>query len=622
MGRFGIIDTDSNVSCSATTTLASKTPTSTPNSTAAPNTKSPLHQHAIFNYTKGSVLHHPQAFTPTAIRSTPNSVQSTPNVMNQYTLDYSSKINSESSVKSTKSAPSMTSPLAKYSGHISSVASTPHSKQSPIPSQRFVKSVRILQSLGANNHIDKKNAEIHFTSMTVAKADEHLQAFSQIHEQSKSMNQHEHASLVEELEAQRIRFETLNQAQKQKVQSSISTIKQRNAQLVQNIQDSIQHIRDNEEKEMKQLRDLKSQEEAAKKQQIEAAAIRKAKLERAEAEAEAARADATAKHIAAQKEKIVAAELEQQAVEKQKAQQTQALVENSPHIASDDAWKVAEPYISTVLSIKTKIKPSLMADPTLRNRVFTAKMAITQRIGQLTRSQVKILEIVKSLHANLESCKSHPQLYEFVMDLTAKQIIKQAETEVAVKRNMAFPLANVCVILYEKHTKLLDILLGRMMKKCPFIVPRYIRKLQTDSMVAYQKKSGYKEVDGSMETEIQYGERMCGILSLYAAMIQTTTVKNNHGIENGWKWMARILNMKPRRITPLLIHTFLEISGHSLVKTYNRQVLKMVRYIVQILIPMIPVAANASTTRLSLMLNETILRNGSIPVFEGSQLER
>ncbi|EGF78345.1 hypothetical protein BATDEDRAFT_26953 [Batrachochytrium dendrobatidis JAM81] len=592
MGRFGIIDTDSNVSCSATTTLASKTPTSTPNSTAAPNTKSPLHQHAIFNYTKGSVLHHPQAFTPTAIRSTPNSVQSTPNVMNQYTLDYSSKINSESSVKSTKSAPSMTSPLAKYSGHISSVASTPHSKQSPIPSQRFVKSVRILQSLGANNHIDKKNAEIHFTSMTVAKADEHLQAFSQIHEQSKSMNQHEHASLVEELEAQRIRFETLNQAQKQKVQSSISTIKQRNAQLVQNIQDSIQHIRDNEEKEMKQLRDLKSQEEAAKKQQIEAAAIRKAKLERAEAEAEAARADATAKHIAAQKEKIVAAELEQQAVEKQKAQQTQALVENSPHIASDDAWKVAEPYISTVLSIKTKIKPSLMADPTLRNRVFTAKMAITQRIGQLTRSQVKILEI------------------------------KQAETEVAVKRNMAFPLANVCVILYEKHTKLLDILLGRMMKKCPFIVPRYIRKLQTDSMVAYQKKSGYKEVDGSMETEIQYGERMCGILSLYAAMIQTTTVKNNHGIENGWKWMARILNMKPRRITPLLIHTFLEISGHSLVKTYNRQVLKMVRYIVQILIPMIPVAANASTTRLSLMLNETILRNGSIPVFEGSQLER
>lgn len=89
---------------------------------------------------------------------------------------------------------------------------------------------------------------------------------------------------------------------------------------------------------------------------------------------------------------------------------------------------------------------------------------------------------------------------------------------------MAFPLALICILLFKKHTEFQGILLGRFMKRCPYITPRYILKLEDESMQDYSKRLRYKEVDENvLETEIQYGERMAGILALYAAIIQTTT---------------------------------------------------------------------------------------------------
>jgi hypothetical protein len=53
---------------------------------------------------------------------------------------------------------------------------------------------------------------------------------------------------------------------------------------------------------------------------------------------------------------------------------------------------------------------------------------------------------------------------------------KQAEREVAVKRDMAFPIGIFCAMLLEKHKLFCDILLGKLIKRCPYIVPMYIKK--------------------------------------------------------------------------------------------------------------------------------------------------
>lgn len=87
---------------------------------------------------------------------------------------------------------------------------------------------------------------------------------------------------------------------------------------------------------------------------------------------------------------------------------------------------------------------------------------------------------------------------------------------------MAFPVAVVCVLLYSKHDEFFDILMGRFIKRCPYIIPCYLNKVGMEK--EYLKRLGYREVDdnGTMETEIQYSERMTGIIALYAAICQTT----------------------------------------------------------------------------------------------------
>lgn len=79
--------------------------------------------------------------------------------------------------------------------------------------------------------------------------------------------------------------------------------------------------------------------------------------------------------------------------------------------------------------------------------------------------------------------------------------------------------------------------------------------------------------------------------------------------------------MKPRRITPQLLHTFLSISGNKLMKTYGKQADKLIHYVIAML-PEMPQESIASTTRLDLFIQETAIAQGIIPIFEGSTLEK
>lgn len=92
-----------------------------------------------------------------------------------------------------------------------------------------------------------------------------------------------------------------------------------------------------------------------------------------------------------------------------------------------------------------------------------------------------------------------------------------------------------------------------------------------------------------------------------------------HGIDKAWGWMARILNMKPRRITATLLEKFLQVAGHSLAANYRRQFLKMLLLIKTHTLPAVDRLPNKHTpsfTRLRLFIQEvetTNMANLAVP---------
>ncbi|KAJ3325921.1 hypothetical protein HDV06_002306 [Boothiomyces sp. JEL0866] len=190
----------------------------------------------------------------------------------------------------------------------------------------------------------------------------------------------------------------------------------------------------------------------------------------------------------------------------------------SDKIVSKQAWEEASKYLEIVNIIKKELKPSMLQNVEVSNELMKCKMKINRTVGQLTRSQPQLIRLAKSLNEIFNGAKEKSvEFFQVVMYLAAKKIIKQAETEVSVKNDTAYPLAILCVHLGTKHPEFWQVLLGRFMKKCIFIIPCYLVKPKEETLQVYQERLGFKK----NETEIQYGERMCGIVALYAAIVQT-----------------------------------------------------------------------------------------------------
>jgi hypothetical protein len=123
----------------------------------------------------------------------------------------------------------------------------------------------------------------------------------------------------------------------------------------------------------------------------------------------------------------------------------------------------------------------------------------------------------------------------------------------------------VCCVSSLTMISIQDILLAHLHRVCPFTLPRYIPRFQGQTDSDYLEKACYKKVGEIFESEEAYNKRMNGILAVYAAITQTKLagVENPHGISNAWTWMARLLNMKPKKITPAILLTFLNVSAHT-----------------------------------------------------------
>ncbi|XP_065830771.1 mRNA export factor GLE1-like [Oscarella lobularis] len=216
----------------------------------------------------------------------------------------------------------------------------------------------------------------------------------------------------------------------------------------------------------------------------------------------------------------------------------------------------------------------------------------------------------------------------FCLDYLAKKLVLQGSQQVSSNHESAFPFAAVTVGLWEQFPELGELLLAHFHSTCPYTVPVYIPKTQGQSSNEHYKALGYRvnEEDGTVESDDKYEKRMSGIIRLYAAIIQSTPPRgvgkaHPHGIEHGWTWLSRLVNLSPRsNITATMLYDFLEVAGHDLMKTYKKQFQKLLVLICKEFYPKIEAVTSESkrgpVTRLKLFL-ETCIKSGKIPEPKG-----
>ena len=96
-----------------------------------------------------------------------------------------------------------------------------------------------------------------------------------------------------------------------------------------------------------------------------------------------------------------------------------------------DCWKTASEYLKKIWYIKKTIKPLMKSNPSMMQQVFKGKMTITTRIGQFNHLQSKVIEIAQSIDQLLGQFTSQVEIQEYLMYLIAKQLVLQAEKEIA-----------------------------------------------------------------------------------------------------------------------------------------------------------------------------------------------
>lgn len=97
---------------------------------------------------------------------------------------------------------------------------------------------------------------------------------------------------------------------------------------------------------------------------------------------------------------------------------------------------------------------------------------LTSQTNEIEDNLNKALPQPPTLANPITSASSPPQLYGYLLSHVSKSLIKQAEAEVNAHPEAAFPLAKIVVgLLLRGHAMLGEVLFGRLVKKCPWVVP-------------------------------------------------------------------------------------------------------------------------------------------------------
>lgn len=189
---------------------------------------------------------------------------------------------------------------------------------------------------------------------------------------------------------------------------------------------------------------------------------------------------------------------------------------------------------------------------------------IILNLNQVVATQQKCQSVIRVILEVLSEASRHPLLMQHCMNTLATRLVQKGQ-DVAAQPTSAFPYAYVAVGLCQKCAPLTKLIRATFFKVCCFTIPRYVRRQEGWSDAQFLEAQGYEQNEGSpngFEPEDEYRVRMGGIVMLYAAILQHEPVyRGDHPFGSGeaWTWIAMMGNMKPRRLTALILHDFLKV---------------------------------------------------------------
>ena len=140
--------------------------------------------------------------------------------------------------------------------------------------------------------------------------------------------------------------------------------------------------------------------------------------------------------------------------------------------------------------IKENVHRPVKSNPQLKGSLFRIAAKMRRFVGQVTNQKSVIVRVTEDIHKILcDQLPSAPSVaqpavykgdvpvqYAYMVSRLAKSLIEQAEAEISVKSEAAFPVAWVVIgLLLRGHGALGPILFSRLVKKCPWVVPHLPR---------------------------------------------------------------------------------------------------------------------------------------------------
>ncbi|KAI8093297.1 GLE1-like protein-domain-containing protein [Halteromyces radiatus] len=298
------------------------------------------------------------------------------------------------------------------------------------------------------------------------------------------------------------------------------------------------------------------------------------------------------------KKQLLEAKKKAQAEKKAQLELEQKKLSSNKGGASSTGLEEYNKHMAAIENYKKNIKPKL-EDPAFRKQCFEARRLIKRTIIQLQFKHNVILEKYQILRDHILNVKNQSiDAFHVLLNHVGKTLLLQVRQEVDGAPFSAYFLAKLAVLLAGSIPEFKDYLYGRLLKRCPYLVPNYFDYDSTLSHDEIKKLLHYQYDEDKKEFQsfLQYAPKQRCYVMFFAAMITTVPgaghPANPFSIGLGWTWCARIMNMSQREITPTLIHAFLEIAGNRMVQAYPRQFPKVLRLLYDQVIPTTPIHPN------------------------------
>ena len=221
-------------------------------------------------------------------------------------------------------------------------------------------------------------------------------------------------------------------------------------------------------------------------------------------------------------------------------------------------------------------------------------------VGQVSRVHYVVWEKAERLSDELRQLRGAGEQAAYAGCAEfARKLVTQGAMLVEKSPGMAYALAELALSVGEREPLAWQCVIDELRNRCCYTVPHYPelppKGSSAQAIEAYRLSIGYvKRADGiNLEKKETYYKRMSAYVLLHAALLQVSRapkfpnpnsealemrpVANPLGAAACWAWLARLLNQRPRPITPDLLNAFLGPTAHLLGAAYPQQFAKLLK---------------------------------------------